>query len=354
MPDHKFAGFISHTGEAGAAPAALTAGATPTSIIEMAEHGKMDLLIRTPREGQLLRFIQEAYELEMPVYVETIEQRILNVRPALPGIPRVEPAPNGDVSVSVGISPARLFIRRDTPGGEEMIATLGEAQRDGQPVLVAANDFDEVIYVRKEGTGRILPLQFDLQIDATALEFRAAPTVTPAECDQMYSQVSQRSCNPGAVPPSCIPFLYPDDGCYARAHEMYHMLGERVSGKTWLYGNLQIRTPNKPGCKQSWVYHVAPFVRVQRGASTIQTVIDPALFPGPVPLDTWRSVQGDPHAQGADSGPSIWYRNPQGKVITDPDYSKTNAALAQFRTLLHQRSIEPGPSHPPYAQCAIA
>lgn len=37
--------------------------------------------------------------------------------------------------------------------------------------------------------------------------------LTPAQAQQVFTAMAGTTCNPLTVPPPCIPFLYPDDGC---------------------------------------------------------------------------------------------------------------------------------------------
>ncbi|WP_394846255.1 hypothetical protein LZC95_02175 [Pendulispora brunnea] len=90
-----------------------------------------------------------------------------------------------------------------------------------------------------------------------------------------------------------LSWLYPDDGCYARA--------ELVSAKAdeWLhkrpyrlfaFGNLLVNTPNYPSGKVQWWYHTVPVVKK---ASTGEPVVfDAALDPRrPIPWRQWLALQ---------------------------------------------------------------
>lgn len=105
---------------------------------------------------------------------------------------------------------------------------------------------------------------------------------------------------PGKTPaePRRLTWLYPDDGCYARAAEMIALT------KDWLKispppktvfsfppkdGTLVVDTANAPGGKMKWGWHVAPIV--SSGGKAF--VLDPALNPyRPLRLDEWLSLQG--------------------------------------------------------------
>jgi hypothetical protein len=157
------------------------------------------------------------------------------------------------------------------------------------------------------------------------------------------------SCNPLTVPPPCIPFLYPDDGCWARAHEMCRlMINIGLSPKkVWIDGELYVSTKNNPNCFVRWGWHVAPTlcVRVSGFCKTQRMVIDPSLFTTPVSEATWKSIQGDSNATLTNSDAAQYW--PNGG--TDPTYIDTNIRLAYYRLQLQNRAIMYGP--PPYANC---
>jgi hypothetical protein len=170
------------------------------------------------------------------------------------------------------------------------------------------------------------------------------------KAQKVFDAMNATSCDPLTVPVPCIPFLYPDDGCWARAHEMCRlMINMGLSPKkVWIKGDLYVSTKNNPNCHVSWGWHVAPTLCV-RGPRMFQTqrmVIDPSLFTTPISKATWKGKQGDPNATLTDSDASIYYL--WGNV-TDPTYTETNKFLAIYRLQLKNRVIKYGP--PPYANC---
>ncbi len=86
-----------------------------------------------------------------------------------------------------------------------------------------------------------------------------------------------------------LTWLYPDDGCYARAELVCSKAAE--SGltrpyKLFSFGNLAVRTTNHPNGQVSWWYHVVPVVK---SASTNEClVLDAAIDPSkPLPWKDW-------------------------------------------------------------------
>lgn len=82
-------------------------------------------------------------------------------------------------------------------------------------------------------------------------------------------------------------WLYPDDGCFARAalvNRNLTRLSVTVPSKVFVFGDLNVHTPNAPGGEVTWWYHVAPLVEV----GDRKFVLDPAIEPRfPLPLEEW-------------------------------------------------------------------
>ena len=170
-----------------------------------------------------------------------------------------------------------------------------------------------------------------------------------------FDAMAATTCNPVAVPPPCIPFLYPDDGCWGRAHEMCRLMIAMGlhPRKVWisLYP-LITPTANHPDCHVVWGWHVAPILCVRNDRLWIwhwvrpsrTMVIDPSLFHGPVTVAEWKSVQGNPAAALTYTAASDFKWGE-----TDPTYAKTDQVLADHRLLLLNRSN--GPDGPPPYDC---
>lgn len=88
-----------------------------------------------------------------------------------------------------------------------------------------------------------------------------------------------------------ISWLYPDDGCFARAAMAASKLIEwkiPPVNKIFIFGNLRVQTENSPHGQVTWWYHVAPLVSVDGEAF----VLDPAISPNePLPLKSWVETQ---------------------------------------------------------------
>lgn len=90
-----------------------------------------------------------------------------------------------------------------------------------------------------------------------------------------------------------ISWLYPDDGCFARAAMMVAKLRETniaVPSKVYIFGNLKVKTQNSPSGEVGWWFHVAPAVRI---AGQVY-ILDPAINPyQPLPLVDWVKTMTD-------------------------------------------------------------
>ncbi len=125
--------------------------------------------------------------------------------------------------------------------------------------------------------------------------------ISPEQAGEIFTALAHANImtNEGEAP---IPFHYPPDGCYARAHRMEEMLTEMgygsekvfaLSGKRPLVAETQYAS-DVEGHQVTWAWHVAPIVKVrdpQRGL--IETVLDPSLYERPISLTDWEGLMGD-------------------------------------------------------------
>jgi Glutaminase len=177
------------------------------------------------------------------------------------------------------------------------------------------------------------------------------PSVTVARAGELFNLVNSKVCCPANPSVPCIPFVYPDDGCWGRAHEMCRLMiaAGAAPRKIWIQGSLRLSSRNKPDCVVRWGWHVAPTLEVSNGGPAQTYVIDPALFEEPVSQATWVSVQGDPNPTLTPTGPEIFHLFYAPHRL-DPSYSLTNGVLSDYRNELRLRSVSSsGP--PPYLNC---
>jgi len=325
-------------------------------------------LLPGERAAGVLEILEELREMGAPVYVEVHPQSKAIIRLLIPMVGKVasiSEAKGDEIHVEMEISSARHVLNRSTPDFDEILKTLRTAKENKTLMIVTETDKHEIIDVRP------FPAEFKpptlppppqplptppKKIFKFRWPFGCANAITEQQALAMFNMVSATTCDPLAVPPPCIPFLYPDDGCWGRAHEMYRlMLNAGVfSKKVWIYGSLHVHTKNNPNCQVFWGWHVASTVCVKDSGwlgwfFRKEKVIDPSLFNGVVSKSTWKSVQGDTNAQLVSTDGSIYYHSYGGYNVTDPSYSKTAQVLATYRLQLKNRSLQFGP--PPYANC---
>ncbi|MGH7540848.1 MAG: protein-glutamine glutaminase family protein [Gemmatimonadota bacterium] len=329
-----------------------------------------------------LEILDELRRIGAPVFVEIDPDTREITRLLIPLVVTVASLSQGDEGfvVQLEISHARHVLRGDNPDFDALLSTLRTARGQGTWLIVTEDDDHEIIDARPdprppegirfergpsgrapEGHEPLLfyqPIKWLISFLKWCLGWllcliRWLRCLPASRAREMFDLAAATTCDPLTVPVPCIPFLYPDDGCWGRAHEMCRLfLDAGVSpAKVWIYGSLNVDTKNNPNCEVFWGWHVAPTLCVRRWFfQTEQKVIDPALFTGPVSKATWKGVQGDPSALLVDTPASVFYRSFNGSTTTDPTYSQTNQVLATYRLQLKNRSLGPhGP--PPYATC---
>jgi hypothetical protein len=327
----------------------------------------------TPGFAQVLDGLSK---LEQPVYLEVDPESSAITRLLIPLVAHVIAVREveGGYDVELDLSHARHMLRRDRADFAELEKAAREALESQTPVILTeddAHDIIDIIFFRPgPEDGRLILPPFKVRPGKpNALWLLLCwiwywpiwpwwwwwgyRCISSAHAQQVFDAMSATTCNPLTVPPPCIPFLYPDDGCWARAHEMARLMIAMglVPRKVWIQGSLHTPTRNNSFCFVNWGWHVAPTLCVRRRRRwywfwwTQRMVIDPSLFTTPVTESTWKGVQGDPNATltHTDASDYLWGQ-------TDPTYALTNNRLAYYRLQLQNRSNLPaGP--PPYANC---
>lgn len=119
-----------------------------------------------------------------------------------------------------------------------------------------------------------------------------------------------------------ISWLYPDDGCFARAQMVIKLSTQSqnvLPGKIFAFGRLRVQTNNHPKGEVRWWYHVAPIARVNNQVY----VLDPSLSPkAPLEIYDWLSIMS---------------KSPMGLQVSFCDslsytpYSKCNGSSENFQ-----------------------
>jgi hypothetical protein len=322
-----------------------------------------------PRSKGLAQVLAGLAELRHPVYLEVDEATGAVSRLLVPKTGLVDSVRevDGGLEVLLDKSHARHLLSRADPDFAELERTLREAVARKAPLILTADDAQRVVDLRffepgpddgpaRDLTPAKLPWLYWFWLwPWWPWRWYYYRCLSPGRAQQIFDAMSATTCAPLTVPPPCIPFLYPDDGCWARAHEMSRLMINLgvTPRKVWISGSLHTPTRNNHNCFVNWGWHVAPTLCVRRRWwwwwlfwwSGTKMVIDPSLFTTPVTVATWKSVQGDPNATltYTDWTDYLW-------GATDPNFTQTNYYLAVYRLNLQNRSNGPdGP--PPYANC---
>lgn len=290
-----------------------------------------------------------------PAYVEVGPNKEISrvLIPLVGNVVNVQKLPSGDLRVDLDESAALHVIRHTDPNFPRFAEVVENAQKTETPLVLTEDpNTHEIIDIRADVNPK-QPAQAFLSPAPEKLEKHVHPgCITKAHALQLFALVDKPSCVPSTADAPCIPYLYPDDGCWGRASEMCRLIlasGAPVA-KLWYYGNLVVHTDNTPAGVLNWIFHVAPLVTVDDPSGPQPYVLDPSLFPHPVTQAQWEKVLGDPKGKPLVTDPSIFLIYLSGWHRTDPDYSKTKKVLATYRRKLRLRTAQVGP--PPYPQTA--
>jgi hypothetical protein len=357
---------------------ALRASPELTFELEGGTHVRLDP--ENPRSLAYARVLAGLSQQGLPVYLELDEESSFVTHLLIPHVTRVAQiteSSDGSLEVLLEFSSARHRLPKASPDFAQFAEQLREAIRLATPLLLTEDDAHEILDLRAykpSPDGPEVPLppfprqppkipKIELKPKSWLKELLiriwywcwwpwwwfGCKCISLTKAQQAFDAMNATSCDPTTVPAPCIPFLYPDDGCWGRAHEMCRlMIAMGLSPKkVWIQGSLHVVSANKPDCNVYWGWHVAPTLCVRTSLFRTKTmVIDPALFPNPVDISTWKGKQGDPGAVLTESEAEIFYLFSNS---TDPTYSQTNTVLSTYRLYLQNRTIQYGP--PPYAAC---
>jgi hypothetical protein len=325
-----------------------------------------------PRSVGFIQILDGLNRQRMPVYLELEPNTSVITRLLIPHVTHIAGFRRSDdktgLYIELEYSHGRHLLKYDFENYADLKNVIDRAIQCGEPVILTEDDAHIIIDVRffKPGPdGPFSPPKLPKPLPWPLKWFRDLlrwiwmwpwwlwwwfRCISAGRAQQVFNAMNSTSCDPLTVPVPCIPFLYPDDGCWGRAHEMCRLMkGMGLSSKkVWIQGSLYVNTQNNPNCYVQWGWHVAPTLCV-RGPGFFQhqeMVIDPSLFTTPVSQSTWKGVQGDPGATLTSSDSSIFYL--WGNV-TDQSYTATNNVLATYRLQLLNRALNFGP--PPYANC---
>lgn len=183
----------------------------------------------------------------------------------------------------------------------------------------------------------------DDQLAAIRRTFSSAPAASPVvSCPKgaLTQQEAQKRFDKFKSRED-IPWDYPHDCCYNRAHVMAKELqAEGVDVcKVWNYAPpptigspLRVSTPNDPRGYVEWSYHVAPTVPVMDPQGKVsRMVIDPSITGTPITPDQWKAIQGEPLSELVSTSAAPYYRYPSGKVSATPTDAEVQGIFDRHR-----------------------
>lgn len=284
-----------------------------------------------------------------PVYVEIDSETNIITKLSVPEAAKVWRINESEEAVYVTFytSQARHYLPRNHPDFQKMLNELQAALANDAAILVTSTQQNfEIIDVRP------LPQSFGIDRPTEPPAPSAPdPPVTWDRAVELFNLMQAKSCVPCSSTDPCIPYKFPYNGCWIRAHLMcYLMIAEgETPEKIWIDSagcNLLAPSSNVPECEVHWCWHVAPTLMVQQPSGPdLKMVIDPSLCDKPVTPDEWRLRQTD---TSATLTPSLWEQYwPSGGTATQ---AQANNDMELYRILLDGLCQDYGPS--PYA-CPI-
>jgi len=316
---------------------------------------KVALDLTDARQRGWSKILESEHQHRRPVYVEldtstsAIQALLFPIASTVRNL-RDLGAPAG-LDVELTYSSAVHRLRTSHPRFQEFSDMLRDALARGQTLFVTDTlNTHEIVDVRISARPVGVPKIALKAAKDVGLEGLAP--VTPARAQQLFDLVNTGTCAPADPEPSCIPFMFPDDGCWARAHEMCRLMASagEESKKVWIEGGpasyLRVDTSNHQDCQVTWGWHVAPVLNVSIDGALETWVVDPALFTTPVPLAVWVYAQHDPTAVTTFTERSVFM---YWTGETDPDYTETQNVMSSYRNQLLARAL--GTGGPPYTVC---
>ncbi|HMK27704.1 MAG TPA: protein-glutamine glutaminase family protein [Chitinophagaceae bacterium] len=304
--------------------------------------------LSNPLAANWAKMIDYLQKNNRPVYLETDAGTGIITRLCAPEAARVweiDTTNKEFVYVSFHTSDALHFLSRDHPGFQTILDALQAAMDKSSVILVTSTYHDfEIIDVRS------LPSSFGNEEPPGSLPSPETPTIpAPSKtvsldrATELLNMIIKKSCTPCVSTASCIPFRWPSNGCWIRAHLMCYLLISKgaMPEKIWSDGKkLRGRSTNVPGCIVKWTWHVAATLMVMQGDGVpVKMVIDPSLSYELLTPEKWRSLQTDPDATLKFSSWEQYehYSGTADQAMADNDMEK-------FRIDLDQLCKEFGPS----------
>lgn len=222
---------------------------------------------------------------------------------------------------------------------------LYDALANERPVALARNEEGRILDVEALGDTEEL---FEKVVDDIPIE--PGPALPQGDAKDLFETLAAKSMTQRNRGKGTVPYLYPRDGCWGRAHAMFQDIQAAGLGcqKIWTYGSLRVRTANSPKCRVGWGWHVAVALEVE---DLGRVVFDPSLFDEMVTVKEWLGIQRGWQRDTHLTAGSVFYRWRSGKVSYDRNFMKMEKVLSTYRGKLAKQARKYG--WPPFAHCDV-
>lgn len=301
-----------------------------------------------PQYDVFRRVLSLLKEIDHPVRAELSDANVVLdlIVPEVGVVQALWPEEDGTVTVDLSGSAAPLVLRPDLPRFTQLLGDLERAMHEREPLIVSTTDDQEILdfqYGELKPRPAAEPLTGD--------EVLAGMTIVdPGRAEDLFTALATENCPIPTGRHLCIPFRYPDNGCWARAERMCDLLREQhnvEAGKVWLFGRLRAHTENRRDCRIRWRFHVAPVVRLDTGPRDL-LVLDPSVCCRAETVAAWREALGDTRAVCELTDTTVYFQTAKGDGVEEMPGEMVDD-LKYFLARLLCRARRRGA--PPYRQC---
>lgn len=245
----------------------------------------------------------------------------------------VEPIDQYSVKVEFLQSARPYSLDLRLQNSQDLLGKIKKAIAENSPLSIAVpENSTSIVKVNPPSVTALLDYQESLKYDPKASVRAMTVVSSEAELMKLFNYLKNQP----------IPFKYIADGCYARAHKMRQLMLQKgiECKKQFVYGSLRAFNGY---CCTSWVYHVAPLVKVKTSnGRVVEKIIDPSMFQEPVAPETWRNACiNSQNCKGpvniteyVNTDGAVYYYNNYSKTsVYDNDYRKTNDVIRDYTGL---------------------
>jgi len=327
-----------------------------TRTIRFADQDPVLLVPGASESAADLCVIELLHKIRKPAFVEINDKRVITraLAPKVTTVTGIESDGEGWFHVRLASSATRHMIPHETGHDREMLGLLQAAAKEGTTLRVTAGPDDGVILdVHPDTPDRSVPVA---DITPEDQVIAGVSLVSEARAREFIGKhFKPNMCHLPRVNGGCMPFQYPDDFCWAVAQRITEWLAAEkdrfVAGKVWLFGDLQVDTPNKEDCQQKWDFHVASFVRRSELHDDL-LVFDPVVsLTDAIPVADWRKKVRGEQAERQITEARV-YRKGKSDAGTFVHDGQVDDDLTMMRCALRRRAagkVAP----PPFDHCLV-